>query len=62
VFPTGVSLSWTESVDNATQLSYTLLVDGSPSVAEQIGPNTVVVRAVDTSGNASAFSNQIVFC
>ena len=26
------------------------------------GPNTIVIRAVDTSGNASAFSNEIVFC
>jgi len=26
------------------------------------GPNTIAVRAVDTSGNASAFSNEITFC
>ena len=26
------------------------------------GPNTITVRAVDTSGNASAFSNEITFC
>jgi hypothetical protein len=31
VWPTRVSLLWTESVDNATQVSYTLLVDGSPT-------------------------------
>jgi hypothetical protein len=36
VWPTRVSLLWTESVDNATQVSYTLLVDGSPYGAEQI--------------------------
>jgi hypothetical protein len=26
------------------------------------GPNAITVRAVDTSGNASGFSNEIVFC
>jgi hypothetical protein len=26
------------------------------------GPNTITIRAVDTAGNASAFSNEIVFC
>ena len=26
------------------------------------GPNTIAIRAVDTSGNASAFSNEIMFC
>jgi hypothetical protein len=25
------------------------------------GPNTIAVRAIDTSGNASPFSNEIVF-
>jgi hypothetical protein len=29
---------------------------------QRSGPNTIAVRAVDTSGNASGFSNEIVFC
>jgi chitodextrinase len=37
VWPTRVSLSWTESVDNVSQVYYTLLVDGSPYGADQIG-------------------------
>jgi chitodextrinase len=37
VFPTRITLGWTRSVDNATQVSYTLLVDGTPSNIPSIG-------------------------
>lgn len=43
VWPTRISLSWTESVDNATQVWYTLLVDGSPYFSDQIGYRTATV-------------------
>ena len=34
VFPTRVHLAWTASVDNRTQVSYTVFVDGSPLSSE----------------------------
>jgi chitodextrinase len=53
VFPTRVSLSWTQSVDNATQVSYTLFVDGSPYFSNQIGPNSSVVLGLQPSSTHS---------
>jgi chitodextrinase len=37
VLPTRITLGWTKSVDNATQVSYTLLVNGTPSASNLIG-------------------------
>ena len=37
VWPTRISLSWTQSVDNVSQVWYTLLVDGSPYGGDHIG-------------------------
>ncbi len=66
VFPTRVGLSWTASVDNRTQVSYTLLVDGSPYFGGFIGYRSIVIPylapssthvfkvvARDSFGNAS---------
>jgi chitodextrinase len=43
VRPTRISLAWTESVDNATQVWYTLLVDGSPYFSSQLGYRSATV-------------------
>lgn len=43
VWPTRVSLSWSESVDNVSQVWYTLLVNGSPYGADLIGYRGVTV-------------------
>ena len=43
VFPTRISLSWTQSVDNSTQVWYTLLVNGSPYFADLIGSRSAMV-------------------
>jgi hypothetical protein len=66
VFPTRVSLSWTQSMDNATQVYYTLFVDGSPFPEGQIGfrdatvldlapssTHTFTVSARDAFGNTT---------
>jgi chitinase len=65
VYPTRISLAWTESKDNVSQVYYTLFKDGTPSGANLIGyrsatvldlsPSTTyefVVEARDQSGNA----------
>jgi chitodextrinase len=43
VYPTRVSLTWTESVDNTSQVYYTLLVDGSPYFGDAIGARAITV-------------------
>jgi len=43
VWPTRVAVSWTQSTDNASQVWYTLLVDGSPYGADLIGYRGVTV-------------------
>jgi hypothetical protein len=43
VWPTRVAVSWTQSKDNASQVWYTLLVDGSPYGADLIGYRGVTV-------------------
>ncbi len=43
VWPTRVSLSWSQSVDNTSQVWYTLLVNGSPYGADLIGYRGVTV-------------------
>jgi chitodextrinase len=50
VYPTRISVSWTASVDNATQVFYTLFVNGSP-YAETIraGAGTVLSLAPATT-------------
>jgi hypothetical protein len=68
-------LDWTAAADNLDpqgQLLYEVWVNGTLASTglgndEDIvycvdtGPNTIAVRAIDTSGNVSPFSNQIVF-
>jgi hypothetical protein len=69
-------LDWDQSTDDTdpqSQIMYDVYLNGEPEHAaigygETVvycrgeGPNTIAIRAVDSSGNASAFSNQIVFC
>jgi hypothetical protein len=69
-------LDWDQSTDDTdpqSQILYDVYLNGEPEHAaigygETVtycrgeGPNTIAVRAVDTSGNASALSNEIVFC
>jgi chitodextrinase len=69
-------LAWDPSTDDSdpqAEISYEVFINGAlEDVAigyvETItycvceGTNTITVRAVDTSGNASAFSNQVTFC
>ncbi len=68
-------LDWTAATDNLdphSQLLYEVFVNGtlaSTSIGliadivycTETGPNTIAVRAVDTSGNASPFSNTLIF-
>ena len=68
-------LDWDQSTDDTdpqSQILYDVYVNGVPEHAalgygntivycRAAGPNTIVVRAVDTSGNVSAPSNEIVF-
>ena len=49
VVPTRISLTWTRSVDNATQVNYTLLVDGSPQGANLIGFQGLTVPYLEPS-------------
>ena len=69
-------LDWDQSTDDTdpqSQIMYDVYLNGEPEHAaigygETIvycrgeGPNTIELRAVDTSGNVSAPSNRIVFC
>jgi hypothetical protein len=72
-----ITLFWDQSTDNSDPQSlilYGIFVNGVFSEPGAIGSgrtstycvgeglNTITVRAVDTSGNASGFSNQVVFC
>jgi hypothetical protein len=41
VYPTRISVSWTQSVDNLTQTSYTLFLDGAPITEAFLSPWTV---------------------
>jgi chitodextrinase len=73
--PPEIWLDWIQSTDNVdpqSQIMYDAYVNGVPEHAalgygETIiycpggGPTTIVLRAVDTSGNVSAPSNEIVF-
>jgi chitodextrinase len=49
VYPMRISLSWTASKDNATQVYYTLLKDGSPQVWSVIGSSSVTVLDLSPS-------------
>jgi Fibronectin type III domain len=49
VFPIRIGLAWTESVDNRTQVGYTLLVDGSPFFADLVGYRSIVVPYLSPS-------------
>jgi hypothetical protein len=68
-------LDWDQSTDDSdpqSQILYDVYVNGEFAEHAAIGygetiiycrgegPNTIAIRAVDTSGNASAFSNEIV--
>ncbi len=69
-------LDWDQSTDDTdpqSQIAYEVYLNGERAdttigYGETIvycrgeGPNTIAVRAVDTSGNASGFSNEITFC
>jgi hypothetical protein len=68
-------LDWTAATDNLdphSQLIYEVFVNGVLTstglgniedivYCTETGPNTIKVRALDTSGNASSFSNELVF-
>ena len=68
-------LDWNQSTDNVdpqSQITYDVYLDGEPEHAaigygetviycREEGPTAIVMRAVDTSGNVSAPSNEIVF-
>jgi hypothetical protein len=41
VYPTRITVSWTQSVDNLTQTWYTLFLDGAPITEAFISPSTV---------------------
>ena len=43
------------------QLGTTIGAPETVTYCQGSGTNTIMIRAVDTSGNASAFGNQIVF-
>src|SRR6266511_2217723 len=49
VYPARISVSWTASTDNTSQVSYALFVDGSPFVAGQIGYRTALLTHVAPS-------------
>jgi hypothetical protein len=69
-------LDWdpsTDDTDTPSQIGYEVFLNGefdhvriggpdTITYCKGEGPNIVTVRAVDTSGNASAFSNQVTFC
>jgi hypothetical protein len=74
--PPEIWLDWDQSTDNSdpqSEISYEVFLNGefdhatigygsTITYCRGEGQNTIAVRAVDTSGNASAFSNEIVFC
>lgn len=75
--PPEIWLDWTQSTDNSDPQSlilYEVFANGvfvepaaigygsTVTYCQGEGPNTITIRAVDTSGNASGFSNAIVFC
>ena len=43
MWPTRISLSWTTSVDNTTQVWHTLLANGSPHFSDSIGSRSALV-------------------
>ena len=49
VYPTRISVAWTASVDNVSQVWYTLLVDGSPYFTDQIGTRGATLLHVSPS-------------
>ncbi len=49
VYPARISVSWTASTDNTSQVSYALFVDGSPFVAGQLGYRTALLTHVAPS-------------
>ena len=71
-------LNWDQSTDDSdpqSLLMYEVFLNGvldplgttigygdTITYCQGPGTNTVAVRAVDSSGNASAFSNEITFC
>jgi hypothetical protein len=73
---TEISLFWDQSTDDTdaqSLIGYELYLNGvldhmvigggrTGTYCVGEGPNTVNVRAVDTSGKASAFSNEITAC
>jgi chitodextrinase len=71
LWPTRIALDWTASIDDVSQVSYTLIADGSPSPSNLIGwgdalilrlapesTHTYQVVARDASGNTAA-SNSV---
>jgi hypothetical protein len=68
-------LDWDPSTDDTndpSEILYEIYVNGTRAsvgighnedivYCEGPGPNTIVARAIDTSGNVSPFSNEIVF-
>jgi hypothetical protein len=74
-FSPEIWLDWDAASDNSDspgQLLYEVYVSGMRAstgignvddivYCQASGPNTVAVRAIDTSGNVSPFSNEIVF-
>ena len=74
--PPEIWLDWDQSTDNTdpqSEITYEVYLNGeldhvtigygeTVTYCRGEGPNTIVIRAVDASGNASAFSNEIVFC
>ena len=72
-----ITLFWDQSTDTSDPQSlilYEIFVNGAFSEPAAIGsgrtttycvgegPNTITIRAVDTSGNASGLSNRVVVC
>jgi chitodextrinase len=69
-------LDWDQSTDDTdpqSQIMYEVFLNGAladrtigygetVTYCQGEGPNTIAIRAVDTSGNASALGNEIVFC
>jgi chitodextrinase len=75
--PPEIWLNWDQSTDNSDPQSlilYDVYINGvflehsavgygaTVTYCQGEGPNRITMRAVDTSGNASGFSNEIVFC
>jgi len=74
--PPEIWLDWdqsTDAVDPQSQIGYQVFLNGeldhtvvgrgdTVTYCRGVGPNTITIRAVDASANASGFSNQLVFC